>query len=71
MNELHIDARDLTLGELRRVWEAPVQVTLSENRRNAVKAAQATVNAVIESGEQVYGVNTGFRAAGECPHQRR
>lgn len=60
MNELHIDAHELTLGELRRVWEAPVQVALSDNRRNAIKAAQATVNAVIEGGEQVYGVNTGF-----------
>ncbi len=60
MNELHIDAQDLTLEHLRRVWEGPVQVILSENRRNAVKASLATVNAVIEGGEQVYGVNTGF-----------
>jgi len=60
MSELHIDAHDLTLRDLRRAWNGPVQVTLSENRRNAVRAAQATVNAIIEGGDQVYGVNTGF-----------
>lgn len=60
MNELQIDAHALTLRELRSAWDGPVRVTLSENRRNAVKSAQATVNAIIEGGEQVYGVNTGF-----------
>jgi len=60
MTELEISNRPLTLSELRRVWNGPVTVSLNDEAGEAIKAAQATVDAVIEGGDQVYGVNTGF-----------
>lgn len=55
-----IDDRPLSLGELRKTWEGSVQVTLGDAALARVLAAQAKVAAVLASGEQVYGVNTGF-----------
>lgn len=57
---LKIDDQPLSLGELRKTWEGPVRVTLGDAALVRVRAAQAKVAAVLASGEQVYGVNTGF-----------
>lgn len=60
MTEVELSSRPLSLSELRRIWGGPVKLSLSEEAIEAIRAAQATVDAVIEGGEQVYGVNTGF-----------
>ncbi|HEX7060401.1 MAG TPA: histidine ammonia-lyase [Woeseiaceae bacterium] len=57
---LTIDEQRLTLGELRQVWRQPVTVTLGENARARVAAANALIADVVKSGKSVYGVNTGF-----------
>jgi histidine ammonia-lyase len=55
-----IDDQPLSLAELRKTWEGSVQVTLGDAALARVRAAQKKVAAVLASGEQVYGVNTGF-----------
>jgi len=57
---LHIEKRALTLSELRNAWENPVQLTIDDQCLESVVAAHATIRAVLESGDRVYGVNTGF-----------
>jgi len=57
---LRIDEQPLSLAQLRKAWEGPVRVTLGDAALERVRAAQAKIAAVLESGEQVYGVNTGF-----------
>ena len=57
---LLVDGAEVSLAELRKIWEAPCEVKLGDKARVRVAAAQAIVDAVIAHGDQVYGVNTGF-----------
>jgi len=57
---LLVNGADVSLAELRKVWEARCEVQLGDKARVRVAAAQAKVDAVIAHGDQVYGVNTGF-----------
>ena len=56
---LEIDEQTLSLAELRRVWEAPLQVRLGDAARANVRKSQAYVDKFLESGDTAYGVNTG------------
>ncbi len=56
---LEIDGQALSLAELRRVWEAPLQVRLGDAARTNVGKSQAYVDRFLESGDTAYGVNTG------------
>ena len=58
--DLEIDAQSLSLTELRRVWEAPLQIRLGEAARTGVVKSQEYVNRFLERGDTAYGVNTGF-----------
>ena len=50
----------LSLAQLRRVWEGPCRVALDSAARPHVDAAAAAIRDVIASNRVVYGVNTGF-----------
>lgn len=50
----------LSLKDLRAVYEAPVRVTLSPRTVQRIDAAAAVVARIVDSGQTVYGVNTGF-----------
>jgi len=60
MIDLDISDRALTLNELRAVWSDPVRVTVSDEAQKRIAASRARISDVLDSGEQVYGVNTGF-----------
>jgi histidine ammonia-lyase len=60
MHKIKIDAAPLALEELRQCWRGPVSLTLGDNARTRVAAAQAKVAAIVAGGQQVYGLNTGF-----------
>ena len=60
MIEFHINRRALALRELREAWENPVRISIDEESRARITASKAHVDAVLASGDQVYGVNTGF-----------
>lgn len=58
--KLLIDGAPVSLSELRKVWEAPCEISLGKKARALVRTANDHVDAVVASGEQVYGINTGF-----------
>jgi histidine ammonia-lyase len=60
MRTITISDTPLTLGDLREVWEGPVQLAVDDSARTLIKKSQATVDAVVSGGQQVYGINTGF-----------
>lgn len=60
MNNLTIGKSPLSLATLRDVWLQPTQLTLGDECRDAVAAAQATITKVLAGGKSTYGVNTGF-----------
>ena len=60
MHTISISDKALTLVDLRAVWEGPVQLTVAESAYALVRKSQATVDSVLSSGQQVYGINTGF-----------
>ena len=60
MTDIDITLEPLALNQLRDAWLNPVQVSISDNARDRIAAANRRVGKVIEVGDQVYGVNTGF-----------
>ena len=57
---LEIDGQALTLADLRRVWEGPLQVRLGGTARANIEKSHAVVKRFLESGDTGYGINTGF-----------
>lgn len=57
---LEIDGQTLSLAELRRAWEAPLEVRLGNAARADVVKSKASVDQFLERGDTAYGVNTGF-----------
>ena len=57
---LTVDKQLVTLGELRNVWREPVEVQLGLEARRAIAESREFVSDVVASGQEVYGVNTGF-----------
>ncbi|MDM0075708.1 histidine ammonia-lyase [Variovorax sp. J2P1-59] len=51
---------EVDLATLRRVHAGGVQLALDPSARAGLLAAQATVRKIVESGDVVYGINTGF-----------
>ncbi len=50
---LLVDGAEVSLAELRKIWEAPCEVKLGDKARVRVAAAQANVASVIAHGDQV------------------
>jgi histidine ammonia-lyase len=48
------------LGELRQAWERPVTVEIGVQAKQRIAESNELINEVLASGDQVYGVNTGF-----------
>lgn len=57
----------LSLASLREVWTDHVQPNLSPDASRRVADSAAAIESVLASGDQVYGVNTGF---GQLAHVR-
>jgi len=51
---------EVDLATLRRVHAGGEQLALHPSARAGLLAAQATVRKIVESGDVVYGINTGF-----------
>lgn len=60
MTQIIIGESPLTLAQLRAVIDAPVSVSLSDAAWAKVEKGAATVAAIIDQGQTVYGINTGF-----------
>lgn len=51
---------EVDLATLRAIYQGQVTLTLDEGARQAIAAAQQTVDTIVASGNVVYGINTGF-----------
>ena len=60
MTHLLIQPGEMTLAQLRTVWQTPVQVSLPASANAAIEASVACVNTVVAEDRTVYGINTGF-----------
>ena len=60
MTTIEISRDRLRLSQLRAAWSNPVEVTITDNARERIVASNRKIADVLESGDQVYGVNTGF-----------
>jgi len=60
MFHLNLVPGELTLPDLRRVYESPVTVSLDPVCDDAIERARQTVLDVVAAHRTVYGVNTGF-----------
>lgn len=60
MTQITIGQAPLTLAQLRSVMDSPVQISLTTDAWANVEKGAATVAAIIDQGQTVYGINTGF-----------
>lgn len=52
--------RQMTLTDLRTLWQGPVWLALPTSAQAAIAAAAATIHAIVEKRDAAYGINTGF-----------
>jgi histidine ammonia-lyase len=58
---MQIDGQTLTLAQVERVARTPAtRVRLADSARAAVERARGHVEAIVEAGDTVYGITTGF-----------
>ncbi len=57
---LVINNQLIGLGELRQAWSSPLTVELGTQAQQRVAESNEMITEVLASGDQVYGVNTGF-----------
>ena len=57
---LTVDKQLVSLSELRGAWSGPVEIELGLNAQRAIAESREYIGDVVASGEEVYGVNTGF-----------
>ncbi|ALM53467.1 histidine ammonia-lyase [Halomonas huangheensis] len=60
MNHFEIHPGKMSLAQARRVFEAPLQVSLPTSADARISASVDCVNRVVEEDRTVYGINTGF-----------
>jgi histidine ammonia-lyase len=60
MNDFELKPGELTLADMRRIYEEPVRLSLSPKAREEITAGLAEVEKTIAEGRVVYGINTGF-----------
>jgi len=58
--KLVVDKQLVTLAELREAWSGPVEISLGIEARRAIAEASEYIADVVDSGAEIYGVNTGF-----------
>lgn len=57
---LTLQPGQVTLADLRRIYRGEVRLAMAESAWAGVRAAQATVQDIIDADAVVYGINTGF-----------
>ena len=57
---LTLNPGQMSLADLRAVWQQPVTVALNGEARAAIDASAAAIHAIVAKGDAAYGINTGF-----------
>jgi histidine ammonia-lyase len=60
VQEIRLVPGEVDLATLRAIYQGGVALTLADEARAAIDRASATVDAIVASGNVVYGINTGF-----------
>ena len=60
MSTFRIKPGRLSLSDIEKACQSDVTFTLAEDCLPDIQASQAAVHHIIEAGETVYGINTGF-----------
>ncbi len=60
MMKIKIDGQKVSLSELRGAWQSATTVSIGKTAAARINESNAHIKTVLASGEQVYGVNTGF-----------
>ena len=58
--KINIDGQKISIADLRAAWQSPATLTIGKNAARNIAESNALIASVLASGEQVYGVNTGF-----------
>jgi len=58
--KIHIDGQKISLADLRAAWQSSATVSIGKTAAQRIAESNAHIVSVLASGEQVYGVNTGF-----------
>lgn len=71
MNSLILDGQRLALAEIEAVSRDQRRVEIASAARERMAASRATIERILDAGETVYGVNTGFgKLSDVCiPHE--
>lgn len=59
---IYLDGESLTLNDIEKVAYENVEVRISPDSYEKINASRKVIEDIVESGETVYGVNTGFGA---------
>ncbi|MDZ4355126.1 MAG: aromatic amino acid lyase, partial [Variovorax sp.] len=57
---LTLQPGQMSLADLRTVWQQAVHVELSDDAQAGIKASAAAIHAIVHKGDAAYGINTGF-----------
>lgn len=60
MNRFTLTPGQLTLAELKTIYQQPMRFSLAESAIPSIEASAATVQKVVDENRVVYGINTGF-----------
>jgi histidine ammonia-lyase len=57
---VEVRAGELSLADLRRIYEQPIRFRLAAPDRERIAAAAGLVDRIVRAGDAAYGINTGF-----------
>ncbi len=57
---LHIGHNHLSLADIKTILAQPISVSIGNETRAAIEKSAATVERLLQSGDALYGINTGF-----------
>ena len=60
LSTLTLQPGQMTLDDLRAVWQQAVPVQLTPGAQAGIAASAAAIHAIVQKGDAAYGINTGF-----------
>ena len=61
-NTIYLDGKTLSSSEVQMVAEGKAAVAIAQDSWVKINAARSVIDGILERGETVYGINTGFGA---------
>ena len=71
MTALTLIPGQLTLAQLRAIYQQPVTLSLDDSATAQIEASVACVEQILAENRTAYGINTGFGLLASTPHRQR